>query len=555
MDLKSSEIDDLKQSIYDYNIIKIIVSNFIFYIKQYGTVSLDFLKKFDDIQKLYTTKNAKLAEISSTCPFSSKFLSDVIKISDLFQKINEIYINNIKNVIDYISKSLIEFDKFLTEKDILKLRFEKIAEESMIDFQSKLNNVKDRKLSFITNMSRTEESIYKYQNFMKQINLNNNEEIYQKDLIDNSILLEEQMNELLKATKNIEKEYDLEIETAKSFEDTFLLLTTSSCDNIKTIINEIINKFKENIVDYLNYSERIFITFSNNLNENTKVINDINFDYNDSYINNKNKNNYKKIKAYNYNLKMFNKNNEIDKNIIKLNDDINKIIFFNNDIDFIVYKKMTENFKFIKKNGIDIKTEENKITTKKLTNKFLYNNNDKNISDEEIKLLQILLDKHENRVVFLYLLNEYRGLGNFELEIKVYQLIVKLFLKIINAAEKDDDLFSLKNIVILSQTFYTLRKDKNKEYIQNNIKQHKLFKDQVFWRKFLDYSIGNKKNENEINTIFGEIVFFTKNMIDFGLDGKIVNDIIEPFLKKYNLCGSEEKAIKDIIKTNGLKNK
>ena len=97
--------------------------------------------------------------------------------------------------------------------------------------------------------------------------------------------------------------------------------------------------------------------------------------------------------------------------------------------------------------------------------------------------------------------------------------------------------------MILSQTYFKMDDKNEKYYLQNVIKDHKLFSNNEFWEKTLDNSLKNeinrvknikKENEfkNEINIedeniekyndiAFGQIVSLVNSMIDFDINIEI----------------------------------
>ena len=99
-------------------------------------------------------------------------------------------------------------------------------------------------------------------------------------------------------------------------------------------------------------------------------------------------------------------------------------------------------------------------------------------------------------------------------------------------------------------------------YLQNIIKEHKLFKNLQFWEKSLDSSLKKEinrvkkiRNENEDNNkpsgnenkiieddieiyndiAFGQIVSAVNSMIDFDINKEYIKQIIEPKIVEYKL--------------------
>ena len=84
---------------------------------------------------------------------------------------------------------------------------------------------------------------------------------------------------------------------------------------------------------------------------------------------------------------------------------------------------------------------------------------------------------------------------------------------------------------------------------------NELFKTKKFWETFVNYSITKEislskktdmengiiindekeKEEKESNIVFAQLVPITDNMIEFGLNINIVEEIILPLIKKYKI--------------------
>jgi len=239
------------------------------------------------------------------------------------------------------------------------------------------------------------------------------------------------------------------------------------------------------------------------------------------------------------------------------------------------FKTMKENFELVEDNNMNLKIEEEKVKCLQLTDKILELENPKlkknNIgpSNEEVDNLNKLLDIHHNRVVFLQKLSEYRNKGKFELTQRTFDVLSKLFNTVINTIERDNDFHSVKNAIILSQTYYIKTdKDNEKKYLQKMIQDNKIFKSKNFWEEFLEFSInkeivtcvnndvknGNilKENRKEAedkmsNIAFAQILPYADNMIEFGLDKEIIREVVFPKMTQYKMSNELIESIKAII--------
>ena len=134
----------------------------------------------------------------------------------------------------------------------------------------------------------------------------------------------------------------------------------------------------------------------------------------------------------------------------------------------VVKDKKNENYEIMK----DEKEEKNEI--KNINNKDDKNiNKDNEISHEEVDYLCQFMNKNIYQRYFLIKINNFRTLGIFEMPLEIFDIIKYIFSEILKnlIIEKDEgqkyiitDLDNGKLIIILSQTFYSL-KDGKKIYI------------------------------------------------------------------------------------------
>jgi hypothetical protein len=224
-------------------------------------------------------------------------------------------------------------------------------------------------------------------------------------------------------------------------------------------------------------------------------------------------------------------------------------------------------------NGLNIKLELDKNTTKNIISKILSNmqnykpgeiNSINKVSDEEINQLKNLLKDHSNRVIFLHKLNDYRSLCLYELQDEYYKLFGDIFNYIIDVSVKENDYHCVEMVIILSKTYYILMDKKNKIYIQNLILNNECFKSKNFWEELLVYSISKevvqsvkrdkipREDENKVKTkndniIFSQLLSIIDNMFDFGVDGNLVKEIIEPKIQFYKVDDKLSKTINDVM--------
>ena len=235
-------------------------------------------------------------------------------------------------------------------------------------------------------------------------------------------------------------------------------------------------------------------------------------------------------------------------------------------------------FQFVDKTEYDLAIEKKKIDFKNLTNKLLYFGISqkklkeftdlKPITDEEVTLLYNALKKKEYRITFLQRLNNYRSLGIFGMPEKEFNIFGKYFKLIADCIVEDEnkDIQSTKFLLILSQTFYLNKDNNEKYYLQKEIKGHKLFSEENFWKDYVKHLIDEeiKKLENTKKSMkvapkpisYNEIAFanilpFCDNMVDFGMNKEILIHIIQPIYEEYNMTQEMKETINGVISSKG----
>ena len=255
-------------------------------------------------------------------------------------------------------------------------------------------------------------------------------------------------------------------------------------------------------------------------------------------------------------------------------DDLQEMDFTQEEEIFLTIKKMKESFELLEENEYNILIEEEKLRCKYLTLKILsfapsnklYSKQIPQITSDEVWELNKMLDKKQNRIIFIQKLSQFRTRGIFEFPKNEYNILSQLFNKIIKIVENEEDFDSAVNIIILSQTYYILKNTK-KEYIQKAIMNNDLFKSKKFWETFVNYSINKEielskktdelngiktendkeKEEKNSNIVFAQIVPMTNNMIEFGLNINIVEEIIFPLIKQYKISPEFSEVVISVI--------
>ena len=563
MNYLCSELENINISINYFNFIKEVFDDYIKYINNYRIITCEYIKKISQFQEKYSPKLLKL-DINNNIKYQNINTNHIYKLTLPITKIIDKQIENLNLFMFGIESQINNYDSIIKEKDILFNKFQFMFDEARKDLLTKYREIDDLKDNFMKNMGNTEDTVKRYLNKKDQITF-------------------EQIKNSIKITKKIEKEYKKSINTAKSYEDNFCSMYENSIVNIKKLTSETSGKMNDIIIDFLillknNFKMQlseidIYLPELNELNEVKTLENLI-----ESSFSSKNK--LGNVKPYKDKLKIFqninNKNNEILNNnsILNLEDGFEEMPTIKDEIILFIFKTMKENFELIEDNNINLKTEEEKMKCLILTEKILSleekkSNKNNEPTKKDIDELNSLLDIHSNRVVFLQKLSEYRIKGKFELTKKTFDIFTKLFNTIINTTERDNDFHSIKNAIILSQTYYIKTDNNNKLYLQKNIENNKIFKSKSFWEEFLQYSISkeivvsinndtkngtllteNKKDSDDkkSNIAFSQILPYADNMREFGLDKETIQEIIYPIINQYKINPESIEVIKSLFK-------
>ena len=189
------------------------------------------------------------------------------------------------------------------------------------------------------------------------------------------------------------------------------------------------------------------------------------------------------------------------------------------------------------------------------------------------KFLNSLKDESLHKNIYI-VISQLRTKGKFQKSKPLIELLGKTFQILLDFAEKSKIYENAKNIIILSQTYFYYDENKNKIHVFDLIKNNKWLTNSQFWRGFIDYMIKkefermekilpesnfnmeediniNQKVRDEINeVIFSQLLPFINNMIDFGIDKRIILKIADEFKEKFNLSPTNLEVLYGIISSN-----
>ena len=555
-----------------YTFLKQISEDYIKYIKNYKVATSEYLKKISLNQEKYSPQLLGVNEQPKDIN-----VSHIISLTSIIPKVIDQQIVNIGYFIDNIDTEFNKYEKILKLKTAEFLDCQNFFQDFKNELFKKYKEIDKLKISYMSNITLVEDTIHKY--YKKQ----NNGKIMSDSKLNfpktntndlNYISSEEQLKSTIHKTKTIEEEYKLNIDSAKGLENNYMKIMEISKEDMRNILCDISKGFKELIsasIIILRNTFKIPLReidlYLNNiisLDESSKFSKDIISCYKDTYqfdpiipekyilkILNGEKNNFKKTKSG----PLAKRNNLIEEHLQEMD-------YLQEEEIFKTIRKMMDNFELIEKIDFNLELEEEKLRCKYLTMKILsfapndkiYTNQTPKITDKEIEEINKMLLKKQNRITFIQQLSQFRTRGIFNLPEKEYDLLSRLFNIIAKTIESDEDYDSAINIIILSQTYYIIKNNK-KEFLQNAIMNNELFKSKKFWETYANYAINkeitlsqetDKKNgiknindkekeEKLRNVVFAQLIPISNNMIDFGLDVNIVEEIILPLIKKYKI--------------------
>ena len=248
----------------------------------------------------------------------------------------------------------------------------------------------------------------------------------------------------------------------------------------------------------------------------------------------------------------------------------------NLDINFNIIKILKENFKDIR-NDINMKEEEKKYRLRFLCNKIFRIGPGVSFTSEEKAELINLLKEPKYKSFFLITLSKQRTKGRFKRSEKLVKELVEIIINILISSEKENDFFSAKNCIILSETFY-YEKERNKKdenpkkiYLIDYIRYYKWFQNIGFWEGIIEKMIQNEIIENEkinqknktnetpeeikkkiSNICFSIVLSYTNTMFEFNINKENITKIIDIFIKKYDVEENIAKTIYDNVQATAM---
>ena len=191
----------------------------------------------------------------------------------------------------------------------------------------------------------------------------------------------------------------------------------------------------------------------------------------------------------------------------------------------------------------------------------------KDITKEDINYLCKSMNKKEYREYFLHKLNNFRAIGAFNMPLDIFNYIVQIFKEIskyLYIKENNEykiDMYISRLTIILSQTFFCMKNNK-KVYVQNEIKNEKVFHSIDFWYNLIKQSIEREEKkvienskiiqeeENELNInkrknniALAQMIPYITGMrgFDVGLDN--IKKVVNSFIDEYKISEENKQII------------
>ena len=589
--IKCSEMDNINISYKFFSFVKLISEELIKYLKSFNQLSADHMKRLESLDNSMVFKFQNQED--------DKKISQIINLTNKIKQVLTQNIDLMRCSIRDINTYIVEFEQFLIEKTEIINELKQSSLSLTNNLLSSYQEIKKTGGTFISSLDKTEDIIDNY--YLNKIKIREHENGLGDKLNNIDIIKEKQkaqfneMNSAIKLTKKYEEFHKGAISASNKIYNEFIEACNIHKNKIKEYVCQISQKIKEIILFFFIsfrgvYNQPLeiiekYIGELNDLDEYKEIDNIIN----QNYMSN---NNLKKSEPIKYNLKSFkllkqinyfkkqnnlnkeknediklneenknnanNNNNINNRNIVKaLDDDFDKLYYICDDAFMFTIKTIFENYELIEKENIDINFEENKNKTQRYIMKIIENINysdDKKrneLSKEEITDLINLLNVHDNRIIFLQKLSDYRVKGKYILSDKDFIILSQIFNFICDNMKIKSDFRVAELLIIISQTYYTVNK-KGKKYLQSSFKDNELFKQKMFWEDYLTYSInkeiikmlkveGNIQEDKEItdykysNIIFTQILTLIDIMHEFNLDSQTIKDILQPKIIFYRL--------------------
>ena len=522
---------------------------------KYQTALINFSKSIENIKSLNT-------EI-----ISEKDSSINIALQNLIKVLN-MHITEFKDCSTHMKRTIIE--------PIIKTKDEKYSEEKEMYTQyNKLKNTYNAlksnsgkaKKEFDNNAKFCENNIHNLFQYKSNTLSSNNE----KDI--EVVKGEEKMKLSLTSTKTFEEKYIKSLDEVNNVREKMVKKEEELLKFYQKVNYDFYNKISCAIIYIIPILKNLFHSLLLELSateERCKKMN-IQQDINDFIINNStNLSPEKTVEFEPYypqaDLKYTNISGKDKKELENL------------DMNYQIIEILKNNFKDIR-TDLNMKAEQKKHRLRFLCNEIFKIGPGVGFTSEEKEELINLIKKPKYKSFFLIILSKQRTKGRFKRSEKLIKDLVEIIINILDSSEIENDFDSVKNCIVLSETFY-YEKDENKKnkdkdnkkiFLIDFIKYYKWFQDINFWEGIIEsmiqkeiaksekINIRNRTKETDeetkakiSNISFSIVLSYTNTMIEFNISKEDVNKIVENFVLKYNIDENIAQTIYENVEATPL---
>ena len=520
------------------------------FIKQYSEISRDYLKK---MKALHSKFLPKLTNTNHNANDNLFFL-----LTGRLLKVIRAQTDTAQDLLVDIESTADKAKQFADELTESNRKFKADYMDSVKDLTNKYKEIEKVKKEFMTDAANAENYLIKMKIMKKNGEINQNANvIVNSDENKNNEEHSEKDNsqEILNKMRVSESNYTHITKSVKIFEDSYKSRATAAINSSISTNLEFAKAIKEKISSMLIYLKNIAQMQLTEADTYLQEIDKFTIEQRYDEIIRQSMTNDKPLKIIEqepYHIKLlqeYNANKSVD------NKDLSE-----EDVADVI-KNISDNMRIKKTKNFDLVEEKKRFDLIRISKKFLTSEPMVDVPQNDIENLKTILNEMKYRIEFLQNLNDLRVKGVFIIPEKNFNIISDILYLCLNTVFRDNDFYSGKNVIILSQTFYYLDNGK-KIYLNKKLFKHPTIKEDRFWSELINYSItqeaNNLKNSDKLkdestshfhlsNLVFSQLLPLSDNMLEFGLREEKIKEIIAPFIKQYNLDKALEESIYGVL--------
>lgn len=171
------------------------------------------------------------------------------------------------------------------------------------------------------------------------------------------------------------------------------------------------------------------------------------------------------------------------------------------------------------------------------------------LSQHEAAQFQDIVSEAAGRKLWVSYMNSKRASGSFQLSEKGFECLAELFTIVLTLCEACQDMATIRNCIILSQTFHYLA-GSGKEFLQSQLLAHSLWGQEGLWDSLVSDSIqseleksklygGPVADTDRVNVVCTQLGSFVHAMNLFQVEPTEVKKLLERFRWEYHLSSSD----------------